>query len=337
MRICVYCADVAGMHRQARGLADVVAGLGGAAAEVVEVRAKDSGFAKLLPQVASYFAPVVEPAPDIFIACGGAAVAGALRAKREGVFVVYVQKPPLTPRAFDVVVCGAHDNLCGDNVVAVVGAVGGVNAAVIARRKQQAEQRFAKFARPRTALLIGGDSRAYSLTPELCRRLIKEVKVAAGDGSVLATASRRTSDECRKVLQDESGDNFFYDFPTPALPGGKGEEGDSPAPAGEDNPYLDILAAADRAAVTCDSVNMISEACSAGAPVYVLPLDVINESAARKFEDFHGTLTRRGAVKMFGGTFDDWQCAPLNETARAAEFVWQRYQAARDGDTITPQ
>ena len=330
MRICVYCADVAGMHRQARGLADVVAGLGGAA-EVVEVRAKDSGFAKLLPQVASYFAPVVAPKPDMLVACGGAAVAGALRAKRDGVFVVYVQKPPLTPRAFDVVVCGAHDNLCGGNVVAVVGAVGGVNAAVIARRKQQAEQRFAKFARPRTALLIGGDSRAYSLTPELCRRLIKEVKAAAGDGSVLATSSRRTSDECRKVLQDECGDGFFYDCPTPALPGGKGEDG------GDNNPYLDILAVAERAAVTCDSVNMISEACSAGVAVYVLPLDVVNESAARKFEDFHGTLTRRGAAKMFGGKFEDWQCKPMDETARAAEFVWRRYQAARDGDTMAGQ
>ncbi len=369
------------MRRQAEGLAAAVAALAGG--ETARASAKNSAFNKLLPRPASFFVAPVLPRPDILIACGSAAVAGALRARREGVFTVFVQKPPLAPHYFGAVVCGEHDNLSGANVLTVAGAVGGVSAETLARRKQRAEEKFAALPRLRTALILGGNNRAYSLTPALCRRILAELRAAAGGGAILATVSRRTGKECRRILAQEPPANFFY--------GGDGDDGNdgngndtpsltSPSPMGVFNPppisdggggggaaaenficgdapphpppskmgggliappkmedgsddygeYLDILAAADRIVVTCDSVNMISEACASGKPVYILPLTVANAAAAKKFADFHRNIIARGFARMWAGEFCDWQNAALNETERAARFVCEGYRRARD-------
>ncbi len=335
MRICAYCTNIVGMRRQARGLADAIAALVSADAnfagtvEVIDTVAGDSAFGKIMPQLASFFAAPVVPQPDILIACGGASVAGALRAKRDGAFVVYVQKPPLSPGAFDIVVCGMHDNndRGTDNVITINGSVGGVNAAVLARRKQRARQKFVDLPRPYTALIIGGDNRAYSMTPSLCRRFIDELQNTNDGGSVLASSSRRTSTECRRILADandasgKNGRRFYYED----------NNGDNDAAAREY--YYDILAAAERAVVTGDSVNMISEAAAAQIPVYILPLTVVNHSAAVKFRAFHARMTQLGAAVMWNGRFDNDNTdnaglPPFDETARAAKLIWQRYLAA---------
>ncbi|MGI9337875.1 MAG: ELM1/GtrOC1 family putative glycosyltransferase [Gammaproteobacteria bacterium] len=328
VRVCAYCADVVGMRRQARGLADAIAALAGAhsaaAVEVADAVAEDGVFGRILPRVAAHFAAPVLPRPDILVACGGASAAGALRAKKDGAFVVYVQKPPLSARAFDVVVCGMHDYGGGgklaDNVVGIAGSVGGVNAAMLARRKKRALEKFVKMPRPLTAFIIGGDNRAFSLTPALCRRFVDEV--LKGGGAVLASSSRRTSAQCRRILADANRDNdgrfYYYD-----------DDGDDEKAK---EYYYDILAAADRAVVSGDSVNMTSEAAAAGMPVYILPLAVRNNSAAVKFHAFHSQMVKCGAALIWRGEFADnasWQPAAFDETARAAGVVWQRYLHCR--------
>ena len=72
--------------------------------------------------------------------------------------------------------------------------------------------------------------------------------------------------------------------------------------AGE-NPYLDILAAADGLCATADSVNMISEACAAGKSVCLLPMLQKGgwraARAAKKFSRFHSEIVGGGWAKFW--------------------------------------
>lgn len=370
MRVCAYCADIVGMRRQARGLADAVATLASAAiaapVEVVDIAAPGGGFGKVLPRVASYFVAPLVPLPDIVVACGGASAAGALRARREGAFVVYVQKPPLSVRAFDIVVCGAHDGGGIDNndnngegkgegnVMTIAGSVGGVNALMLAARRGNALAKFSSMPRPLVALIIGGDNRAFSLTPDLCRQFIDEVRSANNGGTIVALSSRRTSAECRRILaaaadDNNGGNNYHNNNGDNNDDGDKDNKGDNNNKSGggrfyyyaDDgdeekarDDYYDILAAADIAVVSGDSVNMISEAATAGMPVYMLPLVVKSRAAAAKFAAFHSRMTKDGAALEWRGRFDNFdnagrRAAGFDETARAAAEVWRRYVCDR--------
>ena len=62
-----------------------------------------------------------------------------------------------------------------------------------------------------------------------------------------------------------------------------------------DNPYLAILALADRLIVSSDSVSMISEALAAGPPVEVFDL------AVRRHQPFLDTLVAEQLVRRFSG------------------------------------
>ena len=326
MQICAYSADVIGMRRQARGLADAISAVAkdaNAKPKITEYYTSNSAFHKTLPTIASFFVAKVLPKPDMLVACGGASAAGALQQKRRGVFVVYVQKPPISPSAFDVVVCGTHDyphKPHFDNIITIAGSVGGISYPMLAQRKQKAAQKFATMPRPHTALIIGGDNRAYSLTPDLCRRFACEVAAADCRGSVLIVSSRRTSAQCRAVLSAAAAS---------VANAGRVYYADNQTDNAED--YADILAAADRAIVSGDSVNMISEAACAQIPVYILPLATKRKAAADKFGAFHAQMVRRGAAVIWRGQFADFanvKIAPFDETARAAKLIWQRYLAA---------
>jgi mitochondrial fission protein ELM1 len=80
------------------------------------------------------------------------------------------------------------------------------------------------------------------------------------------------------------------------------------------------LALADYLVVTADSVNMASEACFTGKPVFVEGLT----GGSSKFEQFHRTLQQRGYTRSFTGELADWSYPPLDETARVAHLIKQR-------------
>ena len=80
---------------------------------------------------------------------------------------------------------------------------------------------------------------------------------AAQSGSLLVTTSSRTSDAATDALEEAiTVPNAFYRY-------GAGDGG---------NPYLGILAWADRLVVTGDSIAMLSEASATGKPVLMFDL-----------------------------------------------------------------
>jgi mitochondrial fission protein ELM1 len=94
-----------------------------------------------------------------------------------------------------------------------------------------------------------------------------------------------------------------------------------------ENPYFGFLGLADAIIVTCDSVSMISEACSTGKPVYLVALE--GESA--RFRKFHEALLRAGMVRRFEDRTDDgldhWSYPPLDDTRMVAAEVRRRLAA----------
>ena len=307
MRIGTISANIVGMQRQTMGLAQAVADLE-ASTTVIEYGVQNNWFTKIFPRCGAYISRLPAPVPDMLIACGHGAVATAIAARRQHVFTVYIQRPPVSVTAFNVVIGGLHDCITGDNVLSVIGTVGGVNAARLAARRAAATARFAPLPRPHTGFIIGGSNRAFTLPASDCLRIIRSIRAASGHGSILAVTSRRTDDACRQTLITTSGDDFFY--------------------AGDDtDAYLDILAAADRLLVTGDSINMLSECCSSGKPVYIVPLRPSGASSrsATKFLELHRDLCTTGRAQLWNLAFRKWNNTALHETERAARFVLDTY------------
>ena len=70
-----------------------------------------------------------------------------------------------------------------------------------------------------------------------------------------------------------------------------------------ENPYHDILAAADYIIVSGDSINMLSEAVATAKPVFIYRLPEKNHRAAPKFYDVHKRLVEIAWRKYGTGNY----------------------------------
>ncbi len=318
VRIRVVTDGRAGIENQALGLAEAVARLRPAEIEVVRVRWRPAfdwlpADLKHPAMLSAGHEALAQLWPDIWIGAGRASLPLSLAAKRAGkALVVQVQDPRLEPGRFDLVVAPAHDGLSGPNVISITGSPHRVTPERTAAAAEAMKARLSLLPRPRVAVLVGGRSRAFDLTPEHAARLGQRVAAAVGaaGGSVLVTFSRRTPDGAKSAFEAELKGlpNWVWD--------GTGE-----------NPLFAFLGTADHLLVTEDSANMAAEAASTGKPVHVMPMTRIGR--AEKFERLHADLRARGAARPFSGELEPWSYAPLRETERAAEAVVSRLRAKR--------
>jgi uncharacterized protein len=253
--------------------------------------------------------PVDGEPPDLLISCGRHAIGPALwlkRRHRNRPFVVHVQHPRMNPAQFDLVIAPAHDSLSGPNVLQVTGSLHGVTPAKLREAAERFGPAYRHVGRPLVAVLVGGSNSVYALTDATVERLIDGLKhLAATHGAgLLVTLSRRTGAAAEQRLRE-------------ALTGVAAEIWSG---TGE-NPYLGYLALADAVVVTCDSVNMISEACATGKPVYIADLPGRGSS---KFTTFHDQLVAAGMARPFEGHLERWSYQPLDETDRAASEIRRR-------------
>jgi len=309
----------AGIEAQAVGLAEAIARHRKAEVEIKRIGWKgDTGrlpwWLNLFPR--RWLTPdsdISEPWPDILVAAGRATLPLAIRMKTWSggkTFVVQIQDPRVPAHYFDVVVPPNHDRLKGDNVVSIIGAPHRVTATKLKAEYRRFARAIDPLPHPRAAVLVGGRSKAFDLTPERAAKIAADIQLAleAEGGSLLMTFSRRTPEQAKALLAAR----------LKHLPGiiwdGAG-----------DNPYFAFLAGADYILVTEDSANMATEAASTGKPVFILKMD----GQSLKFRLFHEELERHGAARPFGGAFHGWTYEPLAETDRAAKEVLARYDAAR--------
>ncbi|GBF27529.1 hypothetical protein MnTg02_02583 [bacterium MnTg02] len=255
---------------------------------------------------ASQFAP---PWPDIAIATGRLAIP-YLRAIRKSAgqqtFTIILQDPKTGPRTADLIWVPAHDRLQGENVITTMTSPHAFTPARLKSLRQSPPAELAALPRPLIAVLIGGSNTVYKFSGEAIARFAKAIRsMAEMEVSFMITASRRTPQKLINAIDQatRSRPRILWN-----------EEGD--------NPYPHFLAQADILVVTADSVNMTSEACATGRPVYVFEPD----GGSAKFDRFHEALRRYGATRRLPDTLSDieyWDYSPLDSASEIAKAVEQ--------------
>ena len=254
---------------------------------------------------------ITPPWPDLLIATGRASIPASLLAKRASraaggreTFTVQLQNPVIDPSRFDLVVVPRHDALSGANVMTTRGALHRVSPEMLQREGEKFRPTIAHLPKPHIAVLIGGSNAVYQLTPREMEPLVAQLAAMAKEcgGSLIVTPSRRTGEENLAILQAGLKDvpSYIWDM-TGA------------------NPYYGMLAVADYILPTCDSVNMVSEACTTGKPVQVIQL----AGGSDKFRRFHQSLRDDGLTRLFQGKLETWNYAPLNDVGLVAARIRQ--------------
>jgi len=294
-----------GIENQALGLAEAMTAISPLSIETHHI--SRAGFLAKLP---AFFQRLLgrksgfpSGQPDIAIGCGRQAIAPLMDLKSKGVFTVYVQDPRLDPSKFDVVIAPEHDQLSGANVLSITGSPNRITPALLESDKDLIKPAHKKTA----AFLIGGKSKTHDYDSEsLDKHAGLILELIEQDWQIFLTASRRTPE---KALQYFA--HFQNDFETFNVYDGR-----------EPNPYFAYLYHADAIFVTEDSTNMLTEACATGKPVFRLPM----AGHSGKFKGLYDRLERRCRVRSADGSDLTLQAyAPLNETMRAANFVWDKF------------
>lgn len=256
-------------------------------------------------QFAAHADPLAPPWPDILIASGRQSVAAALWVKKRSgnrTIAVQIQNPGIARRHFDLIIAPQHDRLTGPNVISTRGALHRVTPAMLSRSAAQWSPRFSNLPRPYIAVLMGGSNPAYRFGKDQAAGLAAKLKtcVRSLGGSLLITPSRRTGHDATAEIAAGVGGVPFYVWDMQG-----------------DNPYFALLALADYIVVTCDSVNMISEAASTGKPVYVEMLP----GGSAKSSRFLDRLRADGIIRDFSGELVRYDYAPLDDMVRAVGRV----------------
>ncbi|MGC6511747.1 MAG: mitochondrial fission ELM1 family protein [Parvibaculales bacterium] len=253
------------------------------------------------------------PYPDLLIASGRKSIPLARHIKKASggsCYTVILQNPRISPRHFDFVWAPAHDRLRGKNVFSTLLSPHGLTQeSLLQAASDWAGKIKASAKQKRIGVLVGGPNKIYGFKDQDVRNLAQAVKHLAEAGHfIMLSLSRRTPDGVEARLAEAlSGHNHFLWAPR----------------HGGDNPYRGILGLADAMLVTCDSVNMVGEACTTGVPVYILKLD----GGSHRFDRFHRAvcetghaafMTQEALAGLCTGPFPDPMKTGLNSTAEIA-------------------
>ena len=203
------------------------------------------------------------PWPDLVITAGrrNEPVARWLRRASGGrTRLVHVGRPWTSPSQFDLVVTTPQYFVPeAANVLTLPLPLHGITPARLDAAAQAWAPRLAHLPRPWTAVLVGGDSGPYRLTPARSARLGRALCAAFPNGSLLVTTSNRTPAASVDALRTE-----IAGLPRHLFDWHRHDRAD--------NPYLGYLALADRFVVTAESASMLAEASSQGRPLWMFDL-----------------------------------------------------------------
>jgi len=254
---------------------------------------------------------LVHPWPDFLISCGRQSVPVSMAVRRASgnkTFTVHIQDPLIDPKHFDLVIVPEHDKLRGENVFVTHGAIHHVSADKLDSAAGHFRPLLATLPRPIISVLIGGKNRHQGFNGPCAHDFANKLLAAATHtgGGLAISFSRRTGPKNELILRQvlTGVPSYIWD--------GTGE-----------NPYLGLLSLADAIIITSDSISMISEASSTGKPVYIYELP----NGGRRHQQFCKSLVQAGIARPFLGTVETWKYTPLDETRKAADFVYERYMA----------
>lgn len=308
----------AGLRQQANGLAAALA------ADYAEIELRVSRAWAAAPRALPFGFGVKPlrgqlsaPWPDVLVSCGRrSALVSAAIGRRAAIKMLRVHiQPPPNPGDFDLVVTLPHDTLSAANVLCVETALHGIRPIDLLAAKGAGHPAFKGLPRPWTGVLIGGSTARRPFTVEDVAVLGAQLDVLRRDfgGSLLITTSRRTPDAVLAAL----GHRYAHDLGVRVM---------DPQPP---NPYMPILAMADRLVVTGDSISMVSEALSTGRPVEVFD----GLAMGGRHMGFLENLYRTGRASRLGEGANIRPCEPINSTQMVAMRV-RALMAAREREYV---
>lgn len=209
---------------------------------------------------------ITAPWPDLLITVGRRPSMVALWIKEQShgeTQIVIVGRPRRWLPRFNLIIAAAHHHVPQLPNVLRVGLpliMPDKTAMEVARARWAS--RFANLPRPLVALFVGGPTKPHVFDREVARDLMAQATqcIAQSGGTLWVTTSPRTSRDVVDAIEEalpENGRLFRF------------------RPGDPNNPYLGLLACADRFIVTGDSVSMQVEVARLGKPlaIYRLPVE----------------------------------------------------------------
>lgn len=304
----------AGMRTQARGLARAVADR--VTEKVVLSRPpwRKAPSGRLILRGLTADSDRIEPPwPDLIVSSGRRSALIAREARRRAggrPLLVHVQDPRAGAGAFDLIVAMDHDRVRGPNVVRVTTSLHDLTPARLAEAADAWRGRLAGFRRPLIGVIVGGPAGRAPFGVEEGRALLEKVRAmqAASGGGVAVVPSRRTPEAVLALFAEAAkGDPDLWVWR---------REGD--------NPYLGVLALADRLVVTGDSTSMISEALATPHPV-----EVFTPWLRRTQQRFLASLQARGLIRICDGAWTEPAPRPVVDATAEAVAAVRRLLAER--------
>jgi mitochondrial fission protein ELM1 len=204
------------------------------------------------------------PWPDLVIASGRRQNAVSLWIREQSggrSKLVQLGRPQADLRLFDLVVSTAQFRL--PDVANVLNLelplMRGGNPEEIAAAAARLAPSLESYARPWTALMVGGPAVPYVLDAEAARHIVAQAAsvIERDGGSLFVVTSPRTPRAVADALeQGTPPGGYFYRW----------------RPGSPDNPYKGLLGLSDRFIVTGDSVSMIVEVVRQGKPLAIARL-----------------------------------------------------------------
>jgi hypothetical protein len=304
------------MRTQARGLAKAITP--NVVEKVVSVRPPwrwlPAGVPGVLNGVDAAAGDTLEPPwPDLIVTCGrrSAILGVAVKRKAGGKpLLVHLQDPLTSLKPFDLVFPMVHDDVEGPKVHKVLTSLHDITPPRLAEAGEVWRERLAGLPRPLVGVLLGGPTRRSPFGAAEAKDLLSKLAAlrASLGGGAAVVPSRRTPEEVLQVFHAAAADDaglWVWDRTG-------------------DNPYIGVLALADRIVATGDSVSMVSEALATDKPV-----EVFNGQMKKRHVGFIETLIERGEVRWFdGASTPAVRRTPIDTTAEAAAAV-KRLMAER--------
>jgi mitochondrial fission protein ELM1 len=241
-------------------------------------------------------------APDIIISCGSsvAPVNYALSRETLARSVAIMRPSYLSMRRFDLVVMPRHDRPPErENVVVTEGALNLITDEYLKEQGESLKKSIGLRAQSsdlKIGLLLGGDTKDFSLDKDTVLEVIRQIKSAAEKSSagILVTTSRRTSGEIEELVKKE-----FSDYPGCQLLIIANEKNIPSAVGG-------ILGLSALVIVSPESISMVSEAASSGKYIVVFKSPIgkrhaqfVSNLAAKKYIHFCEAKAMAGLLERF--------------------------------------
>jgi hypothetical protein len=240
-------------------------------------------------------AQLVPPWPDLVLTIGRRPSMAALWVRRQSrgrTRIALFGPPKGMARAFSAVVVAAHYHVPASlPVLRLSLPLLAADPRGMQRAAETWRQRLSALPRPLTAVFVGAATRPFRFDARVARQLVADSLAAThGAGTLYVTTSRRTPPAVVEAIAAALPDGaLLHRFVAGAA----------------DNPYLALLALADRCIVTGDSVSMLVEVARTGAPLAIFPLPRRRFALAgvRDLTDVHDLLTRSGRAVPLGQPF----------------------------------